>query len=1087
MENKSRLDKAVILDSLMGWSAGFLRKVRAKVESYPELRSRLVKIIKKFPRLADLLRQLTGGREDSGREVETREHAVFKFPVIGWLLRYVRALVFLPRLWDDVARTKKAIRNLEEHTGLEYPDHVYWELEESLRGASKEVEKTFQLYIPYIEGCVQDGESVLDLGCGRGEWLSLLRKKGIPGVGVDSNETMANLARLRGLNIELSDALAYLKNLDDNSQAAVTGFQIMEHLAPAQLVELWTEIFRVLRPGGMLLFETPNPENIQVSSYSFYLDPTHRHPVPPPLAFHTLEALGFRHVHIERSQEVEKTYADNAELDRFFTCGMNYAVIAYKENIYHAPLPKRTRSAQTSSTDLREIVINGPFVGSYSLSMVNRELAAVLESQFPGQVGVCFEEEPSVCPGRDAELDPREPELQPFQQRCKDMESPGVVLYNSYPPNVLRVPGALAVTAAYAWEESEFPKEFVQAFNEQLDGLTVNSTYTKQVLQNNGVNRPIKVIGLGVDHLARRAAKPLPHYLGPGFRFLHVSSCFPRKGLDVLLDAYGKGFTADDDVTLVIKTFPNPHNDAQNMVADFSRQKNAPNVVLIDEDLPPEQVATLYKKCHCLVAPSRGEGFGLPMAEAMWLGLPVITTGFGGQCDFCREDTAWLVDYTFEQARSHLSEDGSLWVEPDADHLARLMRQVSKAPAEERQKKIAAAQDLVRNAFTWQAAGDRLVDFLGQLDREDSERSVRVGLVTTWNSRCGIAEYSKYMLGQLDETLDVVVLAPKEEEKVSLDERFVKRVWEGSKVHEQLPQAVQHAGLEALVVNFHPSFFSSSSLKKMLQVLEGLDIPVFIVFHNTKDSVDMLQGMTKELASAERLLVHGVDDLNRLKDMGLAANAAFFPHGVNTLSGMEQIESENMPEDFLDHRVIASSGFLMAHKGILELIEAFAILKEHDDDLRLLLVNSLYPGQASLEYYDECCKQIRAKGLEKEVHLIPDFLEIEECLWLLQHAELIVYPYLDTPESSSASVRMGLAANRPVACTPLQIFDDVRACVQHLPGHAPSEIAAGIRELLDDPNKLCACDTGREKWLSRFSWAEVGRRISGLVRSVVLS
>ena len=128
---------------------------------------------------------------------------------------------------------------------------------------------------------------------------------------------------------------------------------------------------------------------------------------------------------------------------------------------------------------------------------------------------------------------------------------------------------------------------------------------------------------------------------GKSFRFLHVSSCFPRKGADILLKAYGQAFTRRDDVTLVIKTFQNPHNEIHRWLAEARAEtEEFPEVLIIEDDLTDAQLKSVYEQCQTMVAPSRAEGFGLPMAEAMLSGLAVITTGWSGQLDFCNEKTA---------------------------------------------------------------------------------------------------------------------------------------------------------------------------------------------------------------------------------------------------------------------------------------------------------------------------------------------------------------------------------------------------------------------------------------------------------------
>src|SRR5262249_43093580 len=139
--------------------------------------------------------------------------------------------------------------------------------------------------------------------------------------------------------------------------------------------------------------------------------------------------------------------------------------------------------------------------------------------------------------------------------------SPMVCLRNQFPPYVKDMRGAFRVLANYAWEESGFPPEWVREFNASLDLITVTSSYVAKVLRDNGVSAPIHVVGNGIDQvLAVGGSQFVSRSDTNPFRFLHVSSGFPRKGLDLLLAAWGTAFTKSDGVELVIKTFPNVHN-----------------------------------------------------------------------------------------------------------------------------------------------------------------------------------------------------------------------------------------------------------------------------------------------------------------------------------------------------------------------------------------------------------------------------------------------------------------------------------------------------------------------------------------------
>jgi O-antigen chain-terminating methyltransferase len=144
---------------------------------------------------------------------------------------------------------------------------------------------------------------VLDVGCGRGEWLELLRDEGLHARGLDLNRALIEQCRQRGFDVTEGDVLSHLRALPDASLGAVTGFHIIEHLPFDVVVKLFDEVVRVLRPGGLALFETPNPENMLVGSCYFYVDPTHRNPLFPPTVQFLAEQRGLVEVEILRLNE----------------------------------------------------------------------------------------------------------------------------------------------------------------------------------------------------------------------------------------------------------------------------------------------------------------------------------------------------------------------------------------------------------------------------------------------------------------------------------------------------------------------------------------------------------------------------------------------------------------------------------------------------------------------------------------------------------------------------------------------------------------------------------------------------------------
>jgi len=214
----------------------------------------------------------------------------------------------------------------------------YLALENSLRGGMSDIEARLERYLPYL-ACAQVGQPgwpVLDLGCGRGEWLRLLRKRGLLARGVDTNPAMLDEARKEGLDVSNVDLITALRSAEASSVGAVTAFQVVEHLDQNTLLALFQQALRVLQPGGVLLLETPNPENLQVGAYSFWLDPTHVRPIPPPLLAHSASYFGFIDVAIVRSNPWREDLRLDAEgdaarhFDKLMFSAQDYALIARK-------------------------------------------------------------------------------------------------------------------------------------------------------------------------------------------------------------------------------------------------------------------------------------------------------------------------------------------------------------------------------------------------------------------------------------------------------------------------------------------------------------------------------------------------------------------------------------------------------------------------------------------------------------------------------------------------------------------------------------------------------------------------------------
>ncbi|MGE4578854.1 MAG: class I SAM-dependent methyltransferase [Desulfuromonadales bacterium] len=232
----------------------------------------------------------------------------------------------------------------------------YRAFEELFRGPRAVIKKRLEVYLPFVQPLLDHHQpaKILDLGCGRGEWLELMRENGFEVEGIDLDNGMLQACVQLELPVIQGDAIELLKKKADASCSVISAFHVVEHISFEQVNELVAEALRVLKPGGLLILETPNPENLVVATSNFYLDPTHKRPIPPQLLAFTLKHDGFKRTKILRLQESEKLLNDSnpSLIEVLSGASPDYAVVAQKDG--PAPIFEAT---------------NGAFAAEYGLSM----------------------------------------------------------------------------------------------------------------------------------------------------------------------------------------------------------------------------------------------------------------------------------------------------------------------------------------------------------------------------------------------------------------------------------------------------------------------------------------------------------------------------------------------------------------------------------------------------------------------------------------------------------------------------------------------------------------------------------------------
>ena len=350
------------------------------------------------------------------------------------------------------------------------------------------------------------------------------------------------------------------------------------------------------------------------------------------------------------------------------------------------------------------VILEGPFFVHSGHARINRELTRALLQSSAVDGGLEQFDYTKIAPPllKDGELI-----QEGLRRHPRHLD---LTIRHQWPPNFSK-PESGKLACILPWEHRAVPKKWVEEIQRNVDELWVPSQFVATAFAEGGVEgERVKVIPNGVDTDVYNPDGESWRPMGcREFAFLFVGGTIRRKGIDLLLQAYLEAFTPDDEVTLIVKDIGGTsfyrHNNFLNQIYDVSRNQNVAHILPLTNEFIDADLAMLYRGCDAFVLPYRGEGFGMPLMEAMACGKPVVTTAAGPAVEFCPAENSYLVRAKEVEAPDDPPPVGELsrewtWFEPDLVELADTLRKVYDNREEAAQRGHAAGE-AAASKYSW--------------------------------------------------------------------------------------------------------------------------------------------------------------------------------------------------------------------------------------------------------------------------------------------------------------------------------------------------------------------------------------------------
>ena len=734
-----------------------------------------------------------------------------------------------------------------------------------------------------------------------------------------------------------------------------------------------------------------------------------------------------------------------------------------------------------------ELTVIGSISGHYSLAAINRNIVFRLLGKVKNVFVICYHEnyfdkieDIAITKDEYETLRSIVPDKNAHPKRSDDK----VAIYHHYPLIEDVREGYGFEIAVFFWEESRIPQRTIEILNSKYKVILVSTFFIKKILIDNGCYTPVKVADIPLK------MPPEPSVLQENseqkheIKLFHISSCLPRKGADVLLRAFNEACKkAKFELSLTIKSFPNPHNSVTEQIELLVDKKYRSKIrVILNEDLTALDVANLYEQCDIVVLPTRGEGLNMPAIEGVHYKKPVISTDYSGQCEFL-DDSCEFIGYKFAPAVTHFNLNYSFWAEPSVKDLGEKIIKVSEQILQNRAPSIKPLKHKVDEMMFGEKNALNFISSISHLKSFKNEPSgLKIAYFSTYNAVCGIAEYSKYLTDELARAGANLEIYTWSEQKRAKEPNLAQE--NGVKVYEiEREKLLSELKTDANIIwlQHHFTFFEiDEKLKSDVAALKSQGKICFITLHATKQILNYprqtQQNWHDTLYEFDRVFVHSIDDLNTLRLLGLIDNVALVPHGTQNLAP-EQNKHKETDGKFR----IGFFGLLFAHKNLPVLLQAFAKFSQNTD-AKLIIISPVANADSEAEL-QRCRKLCEKLNLDEKVEWNTEFLPIEEVNKKLSDCDVIVLPYGQTDEGASGAARIALSACKNVIVTPSRIFSEMKNVTIKTDGFNDWHILEQLEKVKNSEIDAKIYDE-RAKWLSENSWSSIAGLYLRIFRAV---